>query len=74
MSHLLQADDAADAVRLCCDVNGFSGLGHQTKSKMRQIKDLIQALVGILKQTPHIPIGCFTVKLNLKMICGRISM
>lgn len=42
---LLQAV-AADAVQLCCDVQGFSGLGHQAISKMRQIKDLILAGLG----------------------------
>lgn len=63
--YLLQADDAAvaaDAVQLCWDVKGFSGLAHQTKSKMRQIKDLIRAVLGILKQMIHAPVGCLTLK------------
>lgn len=38
VTHLLQASDAADVVRLCRGVKGFSCLGHQTKSKMRQIR------------------------------------
>lgn len=49
--HLLQADDAAvsaDVVQLCCDMKGFSGLGHQTKSKMRQIKALIRAVLHFI--------------------------
>lgn len=64
--HLLQADDAAvaaDAVQICCDVKGFSGFG--TKSKMRQIKDLIRATLGVLKQTIRVPVGCLTLEFEL---------
>lgn len=37
-------------------------MAHQTKSKMRQIKDLIRSVLGILKQMIHALVGCLTLK------------